>query len=326
MRKLPLIVVHFALALVPAFSQAADLAVTQLYPDKPIRLIVPFGAGASTDTVARLVAQHLGEALKESVIVENRPGGNGTIGARTVLNAPADGYTILASGSALQVFNPLTFADITYKPDDLIPITVLAQYPLVIAVNNNTPIRTLADFTKVSHDKPDKFTYGFTGPTFQAQAEYLFSKLKVKLLPVPYNGGGAALLSVMAGDTDVIAQDPTSIAPMHKSGKLRAIAVTSSNRNSALPDVPTVAESGLPGFETSVFTGLAVRRGTPPEIVQKLNAEISKVLALPEVRNRIESLGMTAIGSTPEASAEKIRHEIKLYTPIVESSGMRVKQ
>ncbi|HSW17517.1 MAG TPA: tripartite tricarboxylate transporter substrate binding protein [Ramlibacter sp.] len=317
-----------ALTLAPflATAQAAEPASAQSYPTKTIRFIAPFGAGATTDTLARLVASHLGQAMGQTVIVENKPGGSGIIGASAVLSAPADGYTVLVAGSAPLVFNVLTFAKLPYNPDDLVPVTVLAEYPLVIAANIDSKIKSLADITRLASEKPETLGYSYTSPSFKVQVEYLSTLLKVKMLAVPYNGGGAALQAVMAGDTPLIAQDPTSVAPMHKTGKLRAIAVTSKRRNAALPDVPTVAESGVPNFESSLFMGLAVRRGTPPAIVQKLHHEVAKVLALPEVREKIAALGMDPKGSTPEESATKVKRELEQYRPIVEAAGMRASQ
>ena len=317
MRKILLPLVALTLSFLMAGAQA------QGYPSKTIRFIAPFGAGASSDTLARLVASHLSKAMGQPVIVENRPGGGGLIGTQAVLNAPADGHTVLVAGSAPLVFNRLTYAKLPYNPDDLMPLTVIADYPLVIAANNDTPIKTLADISKLATAKPGTLPYGYTSATFQAQMEYLSTLMKVKLLPVPYNGGGAALQAVMAGDTALIAQDPTSVAPMHKSGKLRAIAVTSRQRNSALPDVPTVAESGLPNFETSVFMGLAIHRNTPAPIVHKLYQEVAKVLALPEVRERIVHFGMEPKGSTPEESAARIERELLQYRPVIEAAGIR---
>lgn len=317
-----------ALNLAFAFTGAHSAQSTEAesYPAKPITFIAPFGAGATTDTLARLVASHLTETLGQTIIVQNRPGGSGIVGTNYVLNAPADGYTVLIAGSAPLVFNPLTFNDLPYNPDDLAPVTVLADYPLVIGANINTSIKTLEDLVKTASEKPGGLAYSFTSPTFQTQFEYLSKLLNIKLLPVPYNGGGAALQGVMAGDTQLIAQDPTSIAPMHDGGKLNAIAVTSPRRNSALPNVPTVSESGLPDFDTSIFMGLAVRSDTPPAIVNKLHREVAKVLALPEVSERIKQLGMEPNGSTPADSLARVKREREQYRPIVEAAGIRVPQ
>ena len=292
------------------------------YPSKLIKLIAPFGAGASSDTLARLVAAHLSKSLNNPIIVENKPGASGLIGTSAALREPADGYTILVVGSAPMVFNPLTFAKLPYDQNDLLPVSILAEYPLVIAVNSASGIGSLQDLRNVALAKPKVYSYAYTSPTFQAQTEYLAKKMGVEFLSVPYNGGGAALQAALAGDTTMIAQDPTSIVPLHKSGKLKAIAVTSRQRNPQLPDVPTVAESGFPDFETGIFMGIAVSRKTPPEIVERIYVEVAKVLQIPEVKKKILDMGMIPVGSSPKVSAERIAKETQQYAPIVRAANM----
>ncbi len=309
--------------LASAFLATAANADTK-FPGKTIKFIAPFGAGASSDTIARLIAAHLSKSLHNPVIVENKPGASGLIGTSSALREPTDGHAILIVGSAPMVFNPLTFAKLPYDQNDLLPVSIIADYPLVIAANKNSGINNLNDLTVMAKSKPKEISYSFTSPTFQAQMEYLNKKLGIELMPVPYNGGGAALQAVLAGHTHLIAQDPTSIIPLHKSGGVKAIAVTSLERNPQLPDVPTVAESGLKGFETGIFMGIAVHRKTPADVVEKIYQEVYKVLQIPEVRNKILDLGMNPLGLNPRESAERITREKKLYKVIVDDANMIV--
>lgn len=294
------------------------------WPNKPVRFIIPFAAGASSDVLGRMVANQLEKSLGQPFVVENKTGASGIVGTQAALKEPADGYTILVVGSSPMVFNQLVFEKLPYDPNDLLPVTVIADYPLVIAAHPDTPAKSLADMIRIAKEKPGYYTYSHTSATFQAQLEYLNSILGIKMTQVMYRGGGPALMAVLGGQTHFIAQDPTSIAPQHKGGKLRAIAVTSKERNSAMPDVPTVAESGVPNFETGVFMGLAVHRDTPPAIVRKLWQETANAIRRPEVRDRIVQYGMKPQGTSPEEAAARRKHELQLYAPIVEAAGLRV--
>lgn len=316
---------RFILSCLLASSFIANVANADVkYPSKTIKFIAPFGAGASSDTIARLIAAHLSKALNNPVIVENKPGASGLIGTSSALREPPDGHAILIVGSAPMVFNPLTFNKLPYDQNDLLPVSIIADYPLVIATNKNSGINNLEDLKSLAKSKPKEVSYSFTSPTFQAQMEYLNKHLGIELMPVPYNGGGAALQAALAGHTQLIAQDPTSIIPLHKSGALKAIAVTSPRRNLQLPDVPTVAESGFKGFETGIFMGIAVHRKTPAEVINKIYSEVYKIIQLPEVHNKILHLGMNPLGLNPKESAERIAIEKKIYKPIVTEANMTI--
>jgi tripartite-type tricarboxylate transporter receptor subunit TctC len=315
--------VFAGLMAVPAAVQAQGDA--SKWPTKPVRFIIPFAAGASSDVLGRLVADQLSKALGQPFVVENKTGASGIVGTQAALKEPADGYTILVVGSSPMVFNQLVFQKLPYDPNDLLPVTVIANYPLVIAAHPDTPAKTLADMVRIAKEKPGYYTYSNTSVTFVAQMEYLNSILGIKMTQVMYKGGGPALTAVLGGQTHFIAQDPTSVASQHKAGKLRAIAVTTKERNSAMPDVPTVAET-VPNFETGVFMGLAVHRNTPGAIVQKLWQETAKAIRLPAVHDRIVQYGMEPQGTSPEESAARRKRELEMYAPIVEAAGLRATQ
>lgn len=308
--------------LVSAQAQKPESA--EHYPSRTIRFVVPFGAGASSDSIARLVALHLGKALGQTVIVENRPGASGALGTAVALQEPADGYTILVVGSGPMVFNPLTQKKLAYNPADIAPVAILSDYPLVIAANVDSGITSLQDLAQRARQQPGAVTYSFTSTAFQAQMAYLTQQQKVELLPVPYNGGGAAIQAVLAGHTQLIAQDPTSIAPLYKTGRLKALAVTSSRRNHQMPDVPTVAESGFPKFETGIFMGLAVHKDTPAAIQRKLNEQVNLVLRKPEVRERILGFGMEPGGLSLSGTQQKIEREMVFYRQLLEQAAIKV--
>jgi tripartite-type tricarboxylate transporter receptor subunit TctC len=308
-----------------AVHATAHAQVGTNWPTKPVRFIIPFAAGASSDVLGRLVADQLSKSLGQAFVVENKTGASGIVGTQAALKEPADGYTVLVVGSSPMVFNQLVFEKLPYDPNDLLPVTVIANYPLVIAAHPDTPAKSLADMVRIAKEKPGYYTYSNTSVTFVAQMEYLNSILGIKMTQVMYRGGGPALTAVLGGQTHFIAQDPTSVAPQHKAGKLRGIAVTTKERNPAMPDVPTVAES-VPDFETGVFMGLAVHRDTPAAIVQKLWQETAKAIRRPEIHDRIVQYGMEPQGTSPKEAAARRQHELKLYAPIVEAAGLRVKQ
>ena len=307
----------------PAHAQdpAAD------YPHKPVRFVVAFAPGGATDVLARLVANQLSKDLGHQVIVENRDGGSGVIAVQAVLSAPADGYTVLVGGSSPMVFNHLTIPKLSYKPSDITPVTILGSYPIVIATNKNLPAHNFQEVIKLAKSRSVTLSYGHPGPAFQLQANYLNSQLGIKMLPVPYRGAGPAAQGLMAGDTDLLVSDTTTVAPMHQAGRALAVAVTTKQRSPILPEVPTVAEAtGLTDFDASAFAALGVHRATPPAIVLKLQQAVAHALTAPDVRERLKTLGILAGGNSPAEAAARVNGEIERYKPIAEAAGLKGNQ
>ena len=315
-------IILFLAPLVLAQSVAAQ-SLPDGYPNKPIRFVVAFAPGGGTDIVARLIAHHMSRSIGQSIIVENRAGASGTIAAQTTINAAPDGYTLMVGGSGPMVFNPVVMKNMPYDPDALVPVTIFGSYPLVITAKNDLPVKSLADLVKLAKERPGELNYGSAGYSFQVPTEYFAHRAGVKLQVIPYRGSGPASAALMAGDIDLLVVDMAPAVSLLQAGKARALAVTTAKRNPVIPEVPTIAESGVPGFDASLFSALVAPARTPPEIVRYLQQEVAKVLALPEVKERFDQLGVEPGGMSPEAAAERIRQEIAVYGPIAKAAGVQ---
>jgi tripartite-type tricarboxylate transporter receptor subunit TctC len=221
------------------------------------------------------------------------------------------------------VFNPTVYEKLPYDPDDLIPVTLIASYPLVIAAKVDLPVKSFKEIFQYARQKGSAMTYGHVGATFQTQMEYFNHVMGVKMTHVPYKGGGPAVQAAMAGEIDLVVSDLASIAPQHKAGKVRALAVTTKQRNPILPEVPTVTESGLMEYDGGAFAALGVHRQTPPAIVRKLQQEVARALASPEMKERFQQLGFTAGGMPPDEALARVRNEIQMYKPIAKAAGIK---
>ncbi len=300
----------------------------QSYPNKPIRLIVPFAPGGTTDNIARLVAREVTKPLGESVIVENRPGAGGLIGADAVLKLPADGYTLAFATISTLAVQPIVQTKPSYDPlKDFTPVTQIAMLPYVLAAHPSLPAQALPQLVKLAHAKPASISYGSPGYGTGAHlsAEYLSSVTGMKLVHVPYKGDAPGTIDLVAGQIEIALFPPLSLLPHIKSGRLRALAVTSLERSSALPDTRTVAESGYPGFESGSWNGIAVRAGTPESIVRRLHKEIATVLTESlQVRASIESSGSKVVANTPEQFGEFVRGEIAKWRRVVATAAIKI--
>ncbi len=327
MKALPASTFAFALALASSSATVWAQAETA-YPVKPLRLIVPFAPGGTTDTSARLVARELTKALGQTIIVENRPGAGSLVGTEAVLKFPADGYTLaLATISTLAVL-PLANPKVTYDPQrDFIPVTLVATLPYLISVHPSVPATSLQQLVKLAKAKPGSISFGSPGVATGAHltSEYLSNTTGMKLVHVPYKGEAPGVVDLLAGHIEMAVFPPTSMVPHVKAGRLRAIAMTSRERSSALPETRTVAESGYPGFESSSWNGIAVRTGTPDAVVRRLSKEIMAILAKsPDVRGPIEASGATVGGGTPEEFAAYVRQEIVKWKKVIAVSGVKI--
>jgi len=310
-----------------AFAIAAPAAIAQPWPAKPIRLVVPFAPGGSSEIIARSLAAPLSAALGQQVYVDNKPGGAGNVAMEEVKRAPADGYTMILGHVGVLAVNPALFGKaLPYDPvKDFIPVTLVATVPNVIAVNPDVPVTTLAELVRKAKAEPGKLNYGSAGngSAGHLAMEYFKQQAKVDIVHVPYKGTGPMLTDLMGGQTQLTFNGVPPIIGQIKGGKLRPIAVGSAKRVPSLPDVPTIAESGYPGFETSQWYGILLPAGTPAPIVERLHREIVAALAKPETTKRIVEDGGVAVGNTPAEFAALIAREEKRWGEVVRSAGVK---
>jgi tripartite-type tricarboxylate transporter receptor subunit TctC len=305
----------------------AGTAWAQAYPSKPIRVLVPFVPGGNVDITARTVAPGLGEALGQPVIVENRPGAAGMVGAQALVASPADGYTLMMGSNSSLAVAPSLYANWPYDPlKGIAPITNLAITPFVLVVKPGLPARNLAEFLKIAKEKPGQLSMasGGNGSSNQLVGELFQMMTGVKFSHVPYKGTGAALVDLAGGQVDMLFDQASSTVGNVRGGKIRAIAVASSARQAALPDTPTFAEAGLRDFEIDNFTGLVGPAGMPAEAVAKVHAAAVKALATPLVRERFASLGVQPVGNTPEQFAAVIREDLARWSKVIKAAGIKV--
>jgi len=318
-----------ALAFAPAgaFAQGA-------WPSKPVRIVVPFNAGGTTDILARAVAQELGKGLGQSFVVENKAGAGGNIGADLVAKAAPDGYTFLMGTVGTQSINKWLYAKMPFDPQkDFQPVTLVAGVPNVMVVNAEKAaarkIHTVQDFIRYAKANPGKLNMASSGngTSIHLAGELFKTMTGVYMTHFPFTGSNPALLSLMAGDMDVMFDNLPSAMPHIRSGRLKALAVTSSSRSAALPDVPTVEEAGGPslkGFEASSWFGLLAPAGTPMDIVNRVQQETAKALATPAMKERLQAQGAIPSGNTPAQFAQLIDRELKKWQPVVKASGAKV--
>jgi tripartite-type tricarboxylate transporter receptor subunit TctC len=298
-------------------------AFAQGYPTKPAKVIVPYPPGGPTDIVARVVSQKLSDQMGQQFIVENRPGAGGNIGAEAVAKSPADGYTLLVATTA-HAINPSLFKSLGYNlTKDFAPVSQLTSGPLVIVANPSLPAKNVKELIAIGKAKPGSLNYASSGngQSTHLSAELFATMAGIKMNHIPYKGSAPALTDVMGGQASLMFDTMLSAMPHVKNGKLRAIAVTSAARSPAAPDVPTVAESGLPGYEAIAWNGLLVPAGTPTGVVGKLNAELRKALDAPDVKDRFSAQGFGAAWNTREAFAKFIQSELDKWAKVVKVSG-----
>ena len=308
-----------ALVALPAYAQD--------YPRRPVRLVVPFPPGGGNDIVARAVAQELGKSLGQQFVVDNRAGAGGAIGAELAARSPADGYTLFLGGVGSHVVNPSLHAKLSYDPiRDFAPVTLIASAPSVLVVNPSLQAASIAEFTALAKANPGKLNYASNGNGSSAQlAAVLYESMAgVRMVHVPYKGVAPALVDLMSGEVQLMFGTLVAILPHIKAGRLRALAVTGRNRSALLPEVPTLAESGLPGYEAGSWYGILAPAGTPGAIVARLNAQINNAIRQPEVRERLAAEGAEVIGGTPEEFAVHIRSELARMKKLVREGGLRV--
>lgn len=298
---------------------------SQPYPSKPIRLIVTYPAGGGADTMARLISPRLGEALGQPVVVENRGGASGTIAADLVAKSAPDGHTLMLDATNHAV-NPSLLAKLPYDPDKAFaPVTLLALFPNVVLVHPANPVSTISELIAKVKAEPGKIAFASSGngSAQHLAAELFRQRAGLDMVHVPYKGGGPALIDVMGGQVPLYFGNMASALPHVKNGKLKALATTSSKRSSAAPDLPTVAESGMPGYQVYEWNAIFAPAGTPPAIVNRLQAEIAKVVRIPEVRDRMLALGGEIVASSPADLGTWVREQTVSWRQVVRAANIK---
>lgn len=302
-----------------AWSQGA-------YPAKPIRLIVPWPPGGGADVLSRMLSPKLGEALGQQIIIDNRGGAAGNIGAEMAARSPPDGYTIAFAYSGTHSINPSIYSKMPFKESDFAPIVWLSSVPQVVVVHPSLPVRNIKELIALAKSKPGELAYGSSGSgAINHLTGELFNAMTgTKLVHVPYKGGGPAAVALLSGEIGLIFGEPASLVGFIKSGKVRAIAVTSAKRSLSFPELPTVGESGVPGYEVTSWNGMLAPAGTSVDIIKRLNAEFNRIISEPEMHKRMLANGYEAVGGPPEKFGEWIRSETAKWAPIVRKAGVRV--
>ena len=308
-----------------AAPAAQERPVAKDYPTKPIRIVVPQSPGASTDFTARLIAQRLNEAFRQTVVVDNRPGAGSINGTDLVAKATPDGHTLLVVASSFSI-NPALRAHLPYDPvRDFTPITQLSKFPNMLAAHPSTPVKTLQDVIALAKAKPGQLNYASagTGTGTHMSAELLKQMTGIDIVQIPYKGGGPAMIAAMGGQTQLIVGTSVGLLPHVRSGKLKAVALTSAKRSAAAPDIPTFAESGVPGYEHEPWNGMLAPPKMRRTLVAKLNAEVVQILRTPEVRKSFEHEGAEPVGNTPEEFGAVIKSEIAKWAKVIKAAGIR---
>lgn len=309
------------------FFAVAAAADAQTYPSRPLRLVVGFPPGGPTDIVGRLFAQKLTELFKEQVIVDNRPGAGGNIAADHVAKSPANGYTMLLTHPATHAISPTLYSKLPYDViRDFAPVTHLISVPNMLVVHPSLPVKNVLALAELARRKPGEinFASGGSGTTGHLSGELFKTLAKVDMVHVPYRGTAPAITDLVSGQVHVMIDNMQSLLPYARSGRLRALAVTTTTRIPAAPELPTIAEAGIPAYDVSSWFGIVVPSGTPQNVIARLHAESVNAVKSPDVTARLADLGATPVGSTPEQFAALIKSELARWAPIIRASGARV--
>lgn len=324
MSRLPATLLCATQAAITALAACPPVSAQQ-YPTKPVKIVVPFSPGGVSDTIGRFIAQRLTTALGQQIIVENRPGAGGVIGTEAGVKSPPDGYTLTMIGAPYTIHPSLY--KLRFDPvSDITPIVQIVQVPLLVVVHPSMPVTTTRDLIALAKANPGKLNFASGGQgTLTHIAAQLFANMGgIKMIHVPYKGGAPAIIDTVAGQTDLYFSQLALALPHVRAGKLRAIAVTSSRRNAAAPDVPTVAESALPGYEVVNWLGLIGPKGLPRPIVDRINGEVMTWLKLPETGEQLQTDGSSPAGGTPEQFLARIKKEIEVWRGVVREAGVKL--
>jgi len=316
---------HFCL-LPFAFCLGIAAAAAQGYPAGPVRVIVPFPPGGGVDGAGRLISHKRAEATGRQFVVDNRPGANGMIGSEAVAKAPKDGYTLMVNGANF-VTTPSLFSKATYDPvREFDPISLIALAPNVLVVHPSLPVKSVKELAALARARPGQvnFAGSGSGSTPHLAAELFNTMAGVKMVHVPYRGTGPAIVGLMSGEASVMFMPTTTAVPMVKAGRLRALAVTTRERVPALPDLPTISESGLKGYDSNQWYGLLAPVGTPADVLTLLNGHVAKIMQAADMKQRMATDGLVAVGGTREQFAAHIREETAKWAKVIQASGAKV--
>jgi tripartite-type tricarboxylate transporter receptor subunit TctC len=298
----------------------------QTYPSKPVRIVVGFPPGGATDVVARTISQKLGETLGQPVIVDNRAGAASNIGAELVATAPKDGHTLFM-GTVSTSINPSLYKKLAYDPlRDFAPVSQVTSTPFLFVVHPSLPARNVKEFIALARTKPGELNYASAGSGSGAHlfVEMLASMARMKLQHVPYKGAAPATTATLSGETIFMFENIVTALPLARAGRLRSLGVTTATRSATAPEIPTIAEAGVPGYDANAWFGIFAPAGTPKAVIDRLNAEIVKIVKLPETRDRFLSLGAEPVGSTAEQFGAFFKNEVAKWGKVVKESGARV--
>lgn len=313
-------------ALTVSACMAALPAFGQKYPERPVRLVLGFAPGGASDTMARVLGNRLSEGLGQPVVIDNRPGAGGNIAAEIVANSAPNGYTMLLGNNGILAINVSLYSKIGFDPlKDFAPVVLAASQPNILAVHPSVPAKSVKELIALAKAKPGQLNYASSGggTTPHLAAELFKSMAGVDMVIVPFKGGGPAVIAVISGQCQFIFATSLSVQPHIKSGKVRALAVTTPKRSPSFPDLPTVSEAGVPGFEVLTWHGFVVPARTPPPVITRLNSEFNKVFQQPEIRERLATLGSEIIGGTPKELTDYIKKEIPVWAKVIKESGAR---
>ncbi|MEO8443256.1 MAG: tripartite tricarboxylate transporter substrate binding protein [Betaproteobacteria bacterium] len=315
----------FAIALVLAGLSPAPQAAPADFPNKPIRVVVPQPPGASTDLTARLVAQKLAEVLGQPVVVDNRPGAGSIIGTELVAKAVPDGYTLLVVASSITI-NPSLHPNLSFDPlRDLAPITQLSAFPNMLTVHPTLPVKTVTDLIALAKAQPGRLNYGSsgTGTGTHLSAELFKYMTGITMVHIPFKGGGQAVTALIGGQVQLNFATIPSVLPHVRSGKLRAVAVTTARRSPAVPEIPTIAESGVPGYDHGPWNGMLAPAKTPAAIIARLNTEVAKAMHTAELKTVLNTEGAEPIGNSPQAFGALLREETAKWAKVIKAAGIK---
>jgi tripartite-type tricarboxylate transporter receptor subunit TctC len=315
-----------AAILLGVYALCAGYVCAQAYPSKPIRFIVPWPPGGGADIMSRLINQPLGDALGQQVLIDNRGGAAGNIGAELAAKSPPDGYTILFAYSGTHSINPHIYRKMPFKQSDFAAIIQLASVPQIAVVHPSLPVKNIRELIALCKARPDQLSYASSGNgAINHLAGELFKmKTGTRIVHIPYKGGGPAAIALLSGEVGMIFGEPASMMGFLKAGKLRALAVTSAKRAAALPDLPTMAEAGVPGYDVTSWNGILAPAATPKDIVARLNAELNKIIARPALRERMIGLGYEPVGGPAEKFDAFISSEIAKWAPVVKAANVHI--
>lgn len=313
----------FALVSLFALPMAAQDDPARNFPNRRIHVIVGYAAGGGTDVVARVVSRKISERLGQPVIVENKPGAQGIMAAEYVRKSAPDGYTVLMGPIGPMAVNPAIYSKLPYSPlRDFVPISMIASYPLVVVVNSSQPIGSVKELVAFAKARPNNINYAEAGAVYQLANELFNQKTGTQFVRVPYKGSGEMINALMADQVTMAIMDVLTVRGQIKGGKLRVLAVTSAERHPAWPEVPTMAEAGIPDMEITLWQGFFLPAGTPPAIVKILQNEVAQAVKLPEIRERFDTMSINAVGSTSEEFGRFVASEIARWTAVAKAANI----